>query len=122
MKSAIPAAALDVAKASRKHGEDNRSLRPAHGFIGDTNAGPFTTIDAPRAGLLTAAFGIENDGRTVGAYVDTDGRLHGFLRTADRFRTIDVPGAGLRRTGCATRRYRLLCHTWLGASPRDAQR
>jgi probable HAF family extracellular repeat protein len=93
MKSAIPAAALGAATPSRKHGEDDRGLRSAHGFIGDTNAGPFTTIDAPRAGLLTAAFGIENDGRTVGAYVDTDGRLHGFLRTADTFRTIDVPGA-----------------------------
>jgi uncharacterized membrane protein len=77
--------------ASRRH-DDAIGLR-ARGFIGDTSAGPFTTIDAPRAGLFTVVFGIENDGRAVGGYVDQDGRLHGFLRTPDMFQQINVPGA-----------------------------
>jgi uncharacterized membrane protein len=65
----------------------------AHGFIGDTRNGPFARIDAPRSGLFTVVFGIENDGRAVGGYVDGRGRLHGFLRTAESFTQIDVPGA-----------------------------
>ena len=54
----------------------------------------FTTIDFPGA-LATAAFGINDPGHIVGAYVDTAGMEHGFLLAHRRFCTIDVPGAVL---------------------------
>lgn len=79
------------AALARKHGDGLRFQ--GHGFIADTSAGPFNKIDAPGASFFTVAFGIENDGRTVGGYADRDGRLHGFLRTAHRFTRLDVPGA-----------------------------
>jgi probable HAF family extracellular repeat protein len=67
-----------------------------HGFVRNNN-GVFTTIDAPGASFFTVAFGIGGNGNTVGGYVDSNGRLHGFLGgfrlDPDGFRVIDYPGA-----------------------------
>jgi hypothetical protein len=82
-----------------------------HGFLLDKGPGfrraegVFTTIDHPDAAFaaapFTAASGIDNRGRIVGAYADPEGRGHGFVRDKGRgarrdegvFTTIDVPGA-----------------------------
>jgi uncharacterized membrane protein len=81
-----------------------------HGFLRDKGRGArdegvFTTIDHPDAGAEpatgTAAFGINNRGRIVGAYIDSGGTSHGFVRDKGRgarrdesvFTTIDFPGA-----------------------------
>jgi probable HAF family extracellular repeat protein len=65
----------------------------AHGFVRDAG-GKFITIDAPRAGVFTVVFSVDDNGKTVGGYVDQRGRLHGFLRDRRTFKTIDFPGAG----------------------------
>jgi hypothetical protein len=39
------------------------------------------------------AFGIDDRGRTVGGYVDGQGRLHGFLKDKIAFSVIDFPSA-----------------------------
>ena len=54
----------------------------------------FTQIDMPGA-LFTVANGINARGDIVGAYVDSNGRLHGFLLSNASFTTIDPPGANL---------------------------
>src|SRR2546427_10609781 len=54
----------------------------------------FTQIDVPGA-LFTVANGINPQGDIVGAYVDSSGRLHGFLLSKGKFTTIDPPGANL---------------------------
>ena len=86
-----PGRPLDDSEASQTNGH-GIGIR-AHGFIGDTSGRPFTTIDGPGASFYTVVYGIENDGRAVGAYVDSKGRSHGFLRTADELTPIDAPGA-----------------------------
>jgi uncharacterized membrane protein len=89
---AAPTAALGDSAALRRNGNEI-GIR-AHGFLGDTSSGPFTRIDARGASFFTVVFGIENDGRSVGGYVDTEGRLHGFLRApGNGLKPIDVPGA-----------------------------
>jgi uncharacterized membrane protein len=50
-----------------------------HGFLYDTTAGIFTTIDYPSA-ISTAAVGINDAGEIVGFYDDASGR-HGFIAT-----------------------------------------
>jgi hypothetical protein len=77
-------------KASRK-GSSGVGDR-GHGFVRDEH-GAFTTVDAPGAGRFTAVFGIDDQGATVGGYVDKQGRWHGFVRRDGRFTTIDFPGA-----------------------------
>jgi uncharacterized membrane protein len=82
-----------------------------HGFLLDKGPGfrrapgVFTTIDHPDAALgaapFTAASGIDNRGRIVGAYADAEGRGHGFVLDKGRgarrdkgvFTPIDFPGA-----------------------------
>jgi uncharacterized membrane protein len=81
-----------------------------HGFLRDKrfgvrDNGVFTTIDHPDAGSEpgtgSLAFGINNRGRIVGAYLDAGGTAHGFVRDKSRgarqdegvFTTIDFPGA-----------------------------
>lgn len=94
----VALAALVVAPVSvRSDGPPSRKSGrtlgiTGQGFVRDAS-GAFSTIDAPRAGLFTVVFGMNDDGRVVGGYVDTRGRLHGFLRTEDTFTRIDVPGA-----------------------------
>lgn len=61
-------------------------------------AGGFTTFEAMGAGTGamqgTAAFGVNAAGETVGAYIDSAGELHGFLRSASGlFTTIDASSA-----------------------------
>jgi probable HAF family extracellular repeat protein len=64
-----------------------------HGFIRDERGG-FMTIDAPRAGVFTIAFGLNDSGQTVGGYVDARGKTRGFLRNErSAFVPIDFPGA-----------------------------
>ena len=59
--------------------------------------GRFTRIDAPGA-ASTFATGIDNLGRIVGRYVDSEGAIHGFLRDRrGNFTDVDVPGAAGHR-------------------------
>jgi uncharacterized membrane protein len=50
----------------------------AHGFL--LRAGVYTTIDFP-GGIATTAYAIDNGGDIAGAWVDSGGRIHGYLRT-----------------------------------------
>jgi uncharacterized membrane protein len=67
--------------------------------------GTFTSIDAPGAGTVgtgfefgdglgTSGFGVDDLGRTVGQYADTQGVGHGFVRRNGRITTLDHPGQG----------------------------
>ena len=59
--------------------------------------GVTTTFDYPSA-TLTQAWDVNPDGDVVGVYRDTDGRIHGYLRSAEgEFTPIDFPGATLTR-------------------------
>jgi hypothetical protein len=42
---------------------------------------------------ITSASDVNDRGQIVGAYVDADGAVHGFLLDQDVFTTIDQPGA-----------------------------
>jgi probable HAF family extracellular repeat protein len=65
-----------------------------HGFL---KAGvAYTPIDVPGA-LYTQAFGINDIGQIVGAFSTGTG-IQAFLRTADGFITLNVPGAALTET------------------------
>ena len=47
---------------------------------------------------LTQAWDVNAGGDVVGVYRDSDGRIHGYLRSADgEFTSIDFPGATLTR-------------------------
>jgi uncharacterized membrane protein len=68
-----------------------------HGFLLDR--GRYRTIDAPGStgthatGVSgSAAFGMNNRGQIVGAYVGADNRIHGYVLDRGRFQTIDAPG------------------------------
>ena len=65
----------------------------------------FTQIDVPGS-VFTVANGINPRGDIVGAYVDSSGRLHGFLLSKARFTTIDPPGAISPSPSTSTRRVR----------------
>lgn len=60
----------------------------------------FTTIEPPGSnGTNTFAIDINSRGLIVGAYVGTDGRNHGYLRSKEgEFTTIDFPGAVFTRS------------------------
>jgi probable HAF family extracellular repeat protein len=88
-KSKAVDSAPDQSTASHKNKNDV-GIR-GHGFVADH--GVFTTIDAPGAGAFTVVFGIDENGRTVGGYVDDQGRLHGFLKDKEAFTVIDFSGA-----------------------------
>lgn len=49
-----------------------------HGFL--LSGGAYTTVDFPSA-ALTTAFGLDSFDDIVGAYIDSGGRIHGYLRT-----------------------------------------
>jgi uncharacterized membrane protein len=77
-----------------RKGRDVIGLR-GHGFVRDSG-GDFTAIDVPGAREYTITFGLDEDGRAVGAYVDRRGRTHGFVRDrSGDFTTVDFPRAGL---------------------------
>jgi len=76
----------------RRHKPRGNIALKGHGFTRDAG-GNFATVDVPGAGLFTVVFGIGDDGRAVGGYVDKKGRLRGFLRTDAVFKPIDFPGA-----------------------------
>src|SRR3954452_618973 len=50
------------------------------------------TINVPGS-LATIATKINDSGQIVGIWIDSQGREHGFLLTAGRYSSIDVPGA-----------------------------
>jgi uncharacterized membrane protein len=103
LASAVPAWAASEARAASKDADSapdqsvasrknkNDVVIRGHGFVASN--GVFTTIDAPGAGLYTVVFGIDDDGRAVGGYVDDRGRLHGFLKDKEAFTQVDFPGA-----------------------------
>jgi hypothetical protein len=70
--------------------KDSRS-KP-HGF--QLASGKFTTIDVPGA-AWTRAFSVNSEGTIVGAYADTNGKVHGFLddHGQAKFTTLDRQGA-----------------------------
>jgi probable HAF family extracellular repeat protein len=69
---------------------DTRPCTPVPGFLLDR--GRLGRIDVPGA-AQTQAVGVNNLGRVVGEYQNSDGTYHGFLWHKGRFVTIDLPGA-----------------------------
>lgn len=61
-------------------------------LISFTGRKVFQQLEVPSQGD-TAMGGINDQGDTVGIYVDTKHLLHGFLNTSDGFKTLDFPGA-----------------------------
>jgi hypothetical protein len=53
----------------------------------------FTLLDHPDAAGLTYALGVNNYGHVAGAYLGTDGALHGFVLANGTYHALDVPGA-----------------------------
>jgi hypothetical protein len=71
----------------------------SHGFL-RSPGGEFTTLDAPGAKSVPDSFdgtlpkSINNGGAITGNYVDSNGLIHGFLRTSSgKLTTFDAPGA-----------------------------
>jgi uncharacterized membrane protein len=61
--------------------------------------GTYTQVDYPGA-VQTYVYGIDTAGDVVGAYVDTNNNVHGFLLSSGIFTVLDVPGAtGTAATG-----------------------
>src|SRR5690242_18583626 len=56
----------------------------------------FTAIDFPGA-TSTQAWGINQNGDSVGFYVSADKATHGFLRSRGEFSSIDFPGASFTK-------------------------
>jgi hypothetical protein len=73
-----------------------------HGFLRDPS-GKFTTFDAPGAGSASGqgtgcpsdcSTGLNNWGAITGTYIDSNGYLHGYLRTPNgKITTVDPNGA-----------------------------
>ena len=62
------------------------------GFLLDR--GRYTTLEAPRAGVVIGPVGINERGQTVGQYVVDDSKQSGFVRDRrGRITQFDVPGA-----------------------------
>jgi len=57
------------------------------------NDGKYTDIPGPSGAIYALAFGINDDGTIVGAYVDAAGSAHGFLLVGKKYTTLNVPGA-----------------------------
>jgi hypothetical protein len=79
----------------------------AHGFLQEH--GRFTAVDVPGASALTVIFGIDDDRRTAGGYVDARGRLRGFVqnRSGD-FIKVDFPRGDIVGTYLDSRRHGFL--------------
>jgi hypothetical protein len=58
--------------------------------LADLNGTTLTQIDFPGA-TLTQAFGVNYVGQVVGAYVDVQGAMHGFVDTNGSFQSVDNP-------------------------------
>jgi len=52
--------------------------------------GTLTTLDPPGS-TSTQAFGLNNRGQVVGAYLDAAGNTHGFVYRDGRFQSVDDP-------------------------------
>ena len=64
-----------------------------HGYL--LKQGQFTPINVPFPGAIdTEAFGINLQGHIVGSYQTSDGSLHAFLLSRDRYTAIDAPTPG----------------------------
>lgn len=86
--------AVSAASSVARFGQRGIDLR-GHSFVRDARGG-ITTVDVPGASSYTITFGIDEQGRTVGGYVDARGRTHGFVRNrSGDFLRIDFPRAGL---------------------------
>lgn len=71
------------------HGDENTEMTPNKGFT-LTLPSNFTDENFPNS-AQTQVIGINNDGDTVGFYVDAGGQTHGFMKSRD-FETVDLPG------------------------------
>ncbi|HEY3135438.1 MAG TPA: hypothetical protein VGL29_05250 [Blastocatellia bacterium] len=73
------------------------SVSPSRARAYIVRRGVAMAFDYPNA-ALTQAWDVSAEGDVVGVYRDADGRIHGFLRSADaEFASIDFPGATLTR-------------------------
>jgi hypothetical protein len=73
------------------HGDENTEQTPNQGFTLDL-PNKFTDENFPQS-MQTQVIGIDNNGDTVGFYIDQGGATHGFLKPAGAdFTTIDLPG------------------------------
>jgi hypothetical protein len=67
------------------------------GWTFDLKSGSYSFFDVPGVDKVnnigTIVQDINNAGVVVGLFTDGDGVYHGFTKTGDQFRTIDVPGA-----------------------------
>ena len=63
-----------------------------HAFLYDFKRDAFANIDIPES-LGTLAVGINNGGEIVGAYIDQNGNMKGFLLRGGHYTDVIVPGA-----------------------------
>jgi probable HAF family extracellular repeat protein len=64
--------------------------RQFHGFLYDSVARTFTTVDVPGA-TLTALTGVNNRGQLVGGFVDAGGQRHAFRQDGTAVTVVTVP-------------------------------
>jgi hypothetical protein len=76
------------------HGDENTEMTPNKGFTLqiDDNKPKFTDENFPNS-VQTQVIGINNNGATVGFYIDSAGNTHGFKKPKDKDAvTVDLPG------------------------------
>ena len=73
----IVTAFADSTPVQYNGGFNQNTLDSLHGLL--RSGGVYTTIDFPGA-RGTLAYGINDDGAIVGAYQDSSGRFHGYVR------------------------------------------
>ena len=87
------------------------------GWTFDPKTNSYSFFDVPGVDKVdffgTTVFDINNAGVVVGYFTDSNGGIHGFTKTGDQYRTIDVPGAlnteifGINSQGDLAGRYRV---------------
>jgi hypothetical protein len=96
---------------------DPTGLTGQQGWTFDPKTNSYSFFDVPGADKVdnfgTAVYDINNAGVVVGYFADSDGGIHGFTKTGNQYRTIDVPGAlntetyGINSQGAIAGRYRV---------------
>jgi hypothetical protein len=96
---------------------DPTGLTGEQGWTFDPKANSYSFFDVPGADKVdyfgTTVYDINNAGVVVGYFSDSNGGIHGFTKTGDQYRTIDVPGAlnteiyGINSQGDLAGRYRV---------------
>jgi hypothetical protein len=73
------------------HGAATTAANPNKGFTYNPSTKVFTNENYPKS-MMTQVTGINNSPKTVGFYVDSAGRTHGFQSLGGVFMTVDFPG------------------------------